>query len=216
MGERARGWLPAQDALPVSIALSVALHLALALVLKAGVLPSRLSSASATFLSARLLTDADSQGGMLTTSATDRIALPEGRNMPSGQEQGAPSASSTTSRGSVPLDPALQRQYYLASRVHKAPTLLHRTEFAFPDSATAREGVVVARVLINESGTVDGVAIDVARPAVQFDAAAMEALLKWQFTPGILHGAPVPTQITVEVRFSASDILPPMFAVLGR
>ena len=49
-----------------------------------------------------------------------------------------------------------------------------------------------------------------------FNAAAMEALLKWQFTPGILHGAPVPTQISVEVRFSASDVLPPMFAVLGR
>lgn len=207
-------WLPAQDALPAALALSLALHLVVVLGLRAGALPSRVAGPQSMPLAARLAPEPAQQGGMLATSAAADLAMPAGSTPPPGQVHG--DTTSSASRGEVPLQPALQRQYYLASRVHKAPTLLRRAEFTFPEGVNLREGVVVARVLIGETGKVDGVVIDLSQPAGAFDGAAMAALLQWQFTPGILHGAPVPTQIAVEVRFSASDTLPPMFAVLGR
>ncbi len=108
------------------------------------------------------------------------------------------------------------RQYYLASRVHRPPSILKRAEFVYPESIRVQEGAVVARVLINEQGGVDGVVVAVSTPAGIFDAPAIEALLQWRFVPGLLHGKPVPTQIAMEVRFSASDDIPPAFSVLGR
>ena len=108
------------------------------------------------------------------------------------------------------------RQYYLASRVHRPPSILKRAEFVYPESIRVQEGAVVARVLINEQGGVDGVVVEVSTPAGIFDATAIEALLQWRFVPGLMHGKPVPTQIAMEVRFSASDDIPPAFSVLGR
>ena len=67
--------------------------------------------------------------------------------------------------------------------------------------ADLREGVVVLRLLISDTGQVDNVAVVRAEPAGVFEQAAIEAFAKARFSPGLAGGTPVKSQITVEVQF---------------
>jgi TonB family protein len=61
-------------------------------------------------------------------------------------------------------------------------------------------GVVVAEVVISESGTVTDARV--VRSVPLLDEAALEAVREWRFTPTIVDGNPVPIRTTVTVHFT--------------
>ena len=61
------------------------------------------------------------------------------------------------------------------------------------------QGVVILDAVIAEDGSVRDVRV--LRSIPLLDAAAMEAVLQWHFTPTLLNGEPVPVVITVTVAF---------------
>jgi periplasmic protein TonB len=61
-------------------------------------------------------------------------------------------------------------------------------------------GVVILETVIAEDGRVRDVRVLLSVPLL--DAAAMDAVRKWQFTPTLLNGVPVPVVMTVTVSFT--------------
>jgi protein TonB len=62
------------------------------------------------------------------------------------------------------------------------------------------EGRVVLEALIDEQGRVDQV--KVLRSVALLDAAAMDAVRSWRYTPTTLNGVPVAVLMTVTVTFT--------------
>ena len=102
-----------------------------------------------------------------------------------------------------PAAPALPPApaYLLGANLDVGPQPIGDIEPEYPESANLQEGKVVVRVLINEAGSVDNVAVVRSAPAGLFDPSALEAFAKAQFSPGRAGGVPVKSQITVEVHF---------------
>jgi protein TonB len=91
---------------------------------------------------------------------------------------------------------------YLAGiRLDPGPRPLEDIEPDYPDPVYLREGTVVLRLLISDTGRVDNVAVVRAAPRGVFEQAALDAFGKAKFAPGMAAGTPVKSQITVEVRF---------------
>lgn len=91
--------------------------------------------------------------------------------------------------------------YLLGATLDPGPVPIGDIEPEYPASANLQEGKVVIRVLISASGQVDNVAVVRAAPPGLFEAAALEAFGKAQFTPARVAGVPIKSQITVEVHF---------------
>lgn len=84
----------------------------------------------------------------------------------------------------------------------KPPTKIQDARPVYPPIALAANvrGVVVVEAVINRDG--DVVNARVLRGVPLLDAAAIEAVRQWKFTPTLLNGAPVPVIITVTVNFT--------------
>jgi protein TonB len=91
--------------------------------------------------------------------------------------------------------------YLLGAGLDPGPRPLGSIEPEYPDSANLQEGKVVLRLLISEAGVVDNVAVVRAEPKGLFEDAALEAFRSAKFSPGMVLGTPVKSQITVEVEF---------------
>jgi TonB family protein len=91
--------------------------------------------------------------------------------------------------------------YLLGARLDPGPRPLGSIEPEYPDSANLQEGKVVLRVLISDTGVVDDVAVVRAEPKGLFESAALDAFRVARFSPGMVLGSPVKSQITVEVEF---------------
>jgi protein TonB len=63
-----------------------------------------------------------------------------------------------------------------------------------------REGIVILEATIDIHGNV--IATTVLRSVPLFDAAAIEAVRQWKYTPALLNDRPVPVIMTVTVRFA--------------
>lgn len=94
-----------------------------------------------------------------------------------------------------------ETRYYLGSELDSRATPLQAIEPEYPDDPGERERNVVLRVYISERGTVDNVAVQAAGAAAAFENSAREAFARARFTPGMLRGVPVKSQLTVEVKF---------------
>ena len=72
---------------------------------------------------------------------------------------------------------------------------------AYPAIARAAhiEGVVIIEATLDERGNV--VRAQVLRSIPQLDAAALDAVRQWKFSPTLLNGVPVPIVMTVTVNF---------------
>jgi TonB family protein len=66
--------------------------------------------------------------------------------------------------------------------------------------AAGVQGVVIAEIVINESGNVTDARI--LRSIPLLDGAALEAVRQWQFSPTVVNGATVPVKMTVTVNFT--------------
>lgn len=65
------------------------------------------------------------------------------------------------------------------------------------------EGMVILEAVINERGVVER--LKVLRSVPLLDAAAVEAVRKWRYTPTLLNGIPVPVLMTITVNFTLHD-----------
>ena len=92
-------------------------------------------------------------------------------------------------------------EYALGIRLDPGPRPLEDIEPEYPDPVHLREGIVVLRLLISDTGHVDDVAVVRAQPRGVFEQAAIDAFAKARFAPGMAAGTPVKSQITVEVQF---------------
>lgn len=92
--------------------------------------------------------------------------------------------------------------YFSGGRLDPGPRPLEDVDPLYPEEAKQQEGSVVLRLLINEAGTVDNVAVVRAYPAGLFEHSALEAFGKAKFSPGRMLGVAVKSQITIEVMFT--------------
>ncbi len=109
--------------------------------------------------------------------------------------------------GAVPAPPAPiglppAPDYFAGGRLDPGPRPLEDVEPLYPEEAKQQQGSVVLRLLINEAGTVDNVAVVRAFPAGLFESSALEAFGKARFSPGRMLGVAVKSQITIEVMFT--------------
>jgi len=65
------------------------------------------------------------------------------------------------------------------------------------------EGTVVLEAVINERGTIER--IKVLRSVPLLDAAAVDAVRQWRYTPTLLNGVPVGVLMTIYITFSVHD-----------
>jgi periplasmic protein TonB len=108
-----------------------------------------------------------------------------------------PSTSSTQPDSELPAAP----QYRAAGTLDPGPKPLSDINSDYPARAGQQQGIVVLRLLINEQGVVDNVAVVRATPAGYFEESALDAFGKALFSPGKMLGVAVKSQITVEVEF---------------
>lgn len=65
------------------------------------------------------------------------------------------------------------------------------------------EGIVILDAVINVRGEVER--LRVLRSMPLLDAAAVDAVQRWRYTPTLLNGVPVPVLLTITVRFTLRD-----------
>ena len=144
-----------------------------------------------------LTTAGDSRSGVKTA---DRVPVPAARvEPPSRIEQAAPARSATPSPANAALAP--EPDYLFGARLDPGPRPLGDIQPEYPESANLQEGKVVLRLLISATGVVDNAAVVRAEPKGLFEDAALEAFRAARFSPGMVLGTPVKSQITVEVEF---------------
>ncbi len=91
--------------------------------------------------------------------------------------------------------------YFSAGTLDPGPKPLNDINPDYPARAGQQQGLVVLRLLINEKGVVDNVAVVRSAPAGYFEESALLAFGTALFSPGKLLGLAVKSQITVEVEF---------------
>jgi periplasmic protein TonB len=115
------------------------------------------------------------------------------------QSSAAPNPSNASAPRYPPLPPA--PDYFFTSKLQISPQPLSAVEPEFPDRLGKQSGVVTLRILINESGVVDNVAVVDATPVGVFEDSALAAWGRANFAPGRIAGKPVKSQVTIEVVF---------------
>ena len=100
--------------------------------------------------------------------------------------------------------PAPAHRYFTRQEVDVAAVPIEQGPLIFPENAYAWRlaGVVVARVFISATGTVDAVEIVDAKPHRGiFEEAALHALRQVRYEPARIGGEPVRSQKVIEVKF---------------
>ena len=97
--------------------------------------------------------------------------------------------------------PVPTRPSRLHSGIH-APEKITDTAPVYPPIATAAriQGIVILEATIDETGQV--VDVKVLRSVPMLDAAAVDAVKQWRYSPALLNGMPIPVIVTVTVRFA--------------
>ena len=95
------------------------------------------------------------------------------------------------------------------------PVLKRFVEAEYPASALAAtsEAVVGVEIVISDAGLVDTATV-VESAGADFDAAAMDAVLRFEFEPARLDGEPIPVRILYRYRFTVQQVAPPPVANL--
>ena len=144
--------------------------------------------------------------GTVATGDRGIDAVPARSVMASGVSAKPPPASVATLLAPV-LEPGLPAapDYFAGGKLDPGPHPLEDVDPAYPEEAKQQEGSVVLRLLINEAGTVDNVAVVRAYPVGLFEQSALEAFGKAKFSPGKMLGVTVKSQITIEVMFAPTN-----------
>jgi len=108
----------------------------------------------------------------------------------------------------TPLNPPSMQEEGQASTGREARPLYSRNEPPrYPRLARKRgyEGMVMLNVFVTENGRVNGVKVDSTSGYSILDRAAMDAVNKWTFEPGIRNGLPAGMWVKVPVRFNLTE-----------
>jgi len=83
------------------------------------------------------------------------------------------------------------------------PVLTRRIEPVYPTEArrTRRQGWVDVAFTVQPDGSVTGATVADSDPRYVFDRAAMSAVARWQFAPGMQGGKPVSSQLRQRIEF---------------
>jgi protein TonB len=155
-------------------------------------------------------------------AAPPRPAAPATRT-PAAAAKPAPSAKSASTRGSTaaatpppalpapppPTPPQAPAPVRVGGAI-KAPQKTKDVKPIYPEAArTARvEGIVILEATIGVEGKVTNA--KVLRSIPQLDAAALDAVRQWEYTPTLLNGGAVPVVMTVTVNFAIQHRPPPI------
>lgn len=84
-----------------------------------------------------------------------------------------------------------------------APVLTRRVEPAYPADARRmrRQGWVDVTFIVLPNGTVANASVADADPKYMFDRAALSAVARWEFSPGMQDGKPVAAQVRQRIEF---------------
>ncbi|MEM7390960.1 MAG: TonB family protein [Verrucomicrobiota bacterium] len=84
------------------------------------------------------------------------------------------------------------------------PLSVSRVRPIYPPRARSRkiEGKVSLEFVVAEDGSVRDLRITLAEPPEVFDDAALKAVKRWQFNPGVKNGRPVPTRVRQTLTFA--------------
>lgn len=149
------------------------------------------------------------------TTASVPAAEPAPREVPARPARGPTDRPADTSRaGTRKPDPAavapktparsgaVPQQPVRAGGNIPAPARTHYVAPAYPAVAqSARvQGIVIIEATIGPAGTV--LEAKLLRSIPLLDAAALEAVRQWEFTPTLLNGSPVAVVMTVTVKFT--------------
>ena len=137
-------------------------------------------------------------GTTLFAGAPSDVLSPEAVGRALSPAPSPPSPPSVTPIPALPPAPA----YLSGGKLDPGPRPLHDIEPVYPGEAHLREGSVVLRLLISAAGEVDDVAVVRSFPPGLFDASALIAFGQAKFSPGLMLGMPVKSQITIEVEFT--------------
>jgi len=154
---------------------------------------------------ARVVDRRDTAPRSQEAAATARAAQPPPSDATPREARPAdePAAAAPAVKEPKPADPPLTAapDYAFGVRLDPGPRPIGAIEPEYPDVVRLREGVVVLRLLISDTGHVDDVGVVRSEPRGVFEQAAIEAFSKARFSPGLAAGTPVKSQITVEVQF---------------
>lgn len=103
------------------------------------------------------------------------------------------------------VDAALERRAFMADVVTASQlSLVKSVQPQYPSKAEKNgvEGWVDLDFTVTDSGAVQDVAVDAAKPAGVFEAAATAALLQWRYQPLVRDAKPVATRARIRIRFT--------------
>jgi len=144
-------------------------------------------------------------GAATSPTATDPPATSEERI--AGRTGSDPPAEPSTTRRTEPRQPATPPASTQPSEPEPAqiipPELVRRPQARYPEIARrmGREGTVLLRVLVNESGAVEKVERIGKRVGSGLDEAAIEAARQALYEPGTENGKPKPMWTTLRIEF---------------
>lgn len=126
---------------------------------------------------------------------------PSAKTLPHGS---APEAPATPA---LPAPPAAPAPPLPPPPLSREVSIVHAPAPAYPEIAIAerREGRVILKLLVEESGKPAQVSIERSSGDSALDAAAIAAAEQWQFNPGQRGSSPVASWIMVPVQFSLDD-----------
>ena len=84
----------------------------------------------------------------------------------------------------------------------RRPELVKRVDPIYPQAAKDAHvsGMVIVELVVDEVGNVTDAKI--VRSVPMLDAAALDAVRQWQYTPTLLNGSPVKLAMSVNVTFA--------------
>lgn len=93
---------------------------------------------------------------------------------------------------------------YGVGQVERPPRLLRKVEPRYPLSARQREisGKVLVKFLVDHTGHVCHVSVVESQPEGYFEQSAIQAVSRWQFSPGVLHGRAVSVWMLLPITFA--------------
>lgn len=227
-GPSGRHWL----VLPLSIAAHALAGLAIVIIPVAATVelpaPHRVAAEYVRVISARPLEIPPPRGGSAGParpvpvtapsfiSESDEPPTPEGRGEGSDEPlPGIPSGTvgSIGTLGSlvtgappaVPPPPPVQRRPLPVGGEISVPRKIVHVAPVYPRLAlyAGVEGTVMLEAVINEQGKIER--LKVLRSVALLDAAAIDAVTRWRYTPTTLNNVPVPVLMTITVTFSLRD-----------
>ncbi|KAF1722935.1 TonB family protein [Pseudoxanthomonas wuyuanensis] len=137
---------------------------------------------------------------ILTAAAIAWAAQPS--RLPSGTGQGVLQTAQDPAGSGAPILSVASLQTAVADGATPAP---HLPPPHYPADA-ARQGIsgsVLLRILVGADGKAKDVRVENSQPAGVFDAASIEAVRRWTFSPALKDGKPVQGWVRVPIDFQA-------------